>query len=508
MTGYMLNRYLGKTNCLTYVPENIKLEHTYGAWTMPTLSANGTVGGDSYAVRSSSEYGSSYATYNAFNGSSTTFWSENGVSSSGYIEFYSPFRLKVSKITIQNRSEYVNTWASGIVYGSLDGTNYFEMATFTNSNATASANWQINITNSQPAKYIRISTKSLLNSTHSLSVAQMTITATAQNTIILKAGSKVYVPNGFETTTQYGWFLDGGTIEYQYMTSTSENPAVGDTVEYGKDGEIYTITDITVDSNGNVTAIQVNGIWYNRDSSYDEVVNDTTKPIFDEVVIASDKTFNNTGGTGKYLMYYRATNGVFSSAYSNSQSGTTIPTATTSYQLFYNTSENKVYFDGGSWLDGYSLPLTMVSSVNGFPTSIDQIFDWCGYIGSTVFVLPGVKGLIPNGFNEDGTYKSVEFTINKPVIYTDPWKAVGSLYYGYWYGLEEVSNYFKNEFVYDEKNNLISYRGKIQNICVIAEGVTDSNGKITSLTPASVKTTDDYKRHLLNYNGTYYILRS
>lgn len=151
-------------------------KYTYTDWTQPTLSANGTVGGDSFACRANSTY-TGYDTYKAFDNSSTTAWAENTTTNSGYLEFYSPVKLKVSKITIQNRHEYTNTWASGVVYGSLDGTDYYEMATFTNSNVTASSSWDINITNQQVAKYIKISTTSLLNSSHTLAVAQMTLTA-------------------------------------------------------------------------------------------------------------------------------------------------------------------------------------------------------------------------------------------------------------------------------------------------------------------------------------------
>ena len=42
--------------------------------------------------------------------------------------------------------------------------------------------------------------------------------------------------------------------------------------------------------------------------------------------------------------------------------------------------------------------------------SVDQVFNGMGYIGATVWVDKGVKGLIPNGRNEDGTLKNIEFT--------------------------------------------------------------------------------------------------
>lgn len=50
--------------------------------------------------------------------------------------------------------------------------------------------------------------------------------------------------------------------------------------------------------------------------------------------------------------------------------------------------------------------------------SISQIFNGFGYLGSTVYVLPGVKGFIPNGRNADGSLKSIEIVQNSVKIMT------------------------------------------------------------------------------------------
>ena len=77
------------------------------------------------------------------------------------------------------------------------------------------------------------------------------------------------------------------------------------------------------------------------------------------------------------------------------------------YCMFYDTTNNIIKYttdSGATWESGYSLPfcLSQLKSGKGL-TSIDQIFNGFGYIGSTVFALPGVKVQIPNGRNEDGT---------------------------------------------------------------------------------------------------------
>jgi hypothetical protein len=53
---------------------------------------------------------------------------------------------------------------------------------------------------------------------------------------------------------------------------------------------------------------------------------------------------------------------------------------------------------------------------NGAISSIDQVFNGFGYIGSTMFALPGVKGLIPDGRNADGTLKNNPFETTSVLI--------------------------------------------------------------------------------------------
>lgn len=89
-------------------------------------------------------------------------------------------------------------------------------------------------------------------------------------------------------------------------------------------------------------------------------------------------------------------------------SGATAPSGNT-YMFWLDTTNNvvKKTSDGGStWESGWSLPFARVTATGGAISSIDQVFNGFGYIGSCVFTLPGVKGLYPNGRNEDGTLKN------------------------------------------------------------------------------------------------------
>lgn len=148
---------------------------------------------------------------------------------------------------------------------------------------------------------------------------------------------------------------------------------------------------------------------------------------FDVIVIGSDIVHNyqstTTGQTMLFLYPSRVIGAYFYDGDGISQgyySGSTAPSGYT-YMTWYDTTNNFVKYtdNGGStWTSGCSLPIAIGSYSNTW-TSIDQVFNGFGYIGSTVFALPGVKGLIPNGRNEDGSLKNIEFETSKVLTFTD-----------------------------------------------------------------------------------------
>ena len=102
---------------------------------------------------------------------------------------------------------------------------------------------------------------------------------------------------------------------------------------------------------------------------------------------------------------------------------TSVMNATTpyNYSRFYNIEVNKMYTGNGtSWDERpWCLPIAIATNDStGKFTSIDQTFNGMGYIGSTVWIDKGVKGLIPNGRNEDGTLKNIEVVTNNVLTRT------------------------------------------------------------------------------------------
>ena len=227
-------------------------------------------------------------------------------------------------------------------------------------------------------------------------------------TLTLKAGSKVYIPNGFDivggtSVTYYGWYSSefGDNTIY----TTTETPSVGDKT-YSYDGSVMSEDDsVTEVSDG-----AINGLFY-RDSSEDITLTTGNKiPKFDVVTIESDLTYS-APYNGNWIVVYCATDNTIKLA-EDGGSGTTTPSGN---GFYYNTSTNKIDYYRQTSATGWvcSFPLIKVTSTATQITSIDQIFNGFGYIGSTVFALPGVKGLIPDGRNADETLRNVEFTTSK-----------------------------------------------------------------------------------------------
>lgn len=187
-------------------------------------------------------------------------------------------------------------------------------------------------------------------------------------------------------------------------------------------------------------------------------------------------------------------------------SGTNPGTYPTGYSgWYYKTDDNtiKLYSSGTPTADVYSLPIGIFSSDGTNIVSLDQVFNGFGYIGSTVFALPGVKGLIPNGRNADGTLKSTEITISN-VLTGNATVASSS----HDILLQSSSITFDDDiyepnwqFVYKEPENIIVNTGNGAVLAGVLFGkcITASNTKITSFTS---KTTF----HAVDYNEADFVV--
>lgn len=93
----------------------------------------------------------------------------------------------------------------------------------------------------------------------------------------------------------------------------------------------------------------------------------------------------------------------------------TTPSGFGQYALWYDTAENIVKCtsdSGATWQNYGSLPIGVFTMAGtGATKTLKYVFNGFGYIGTTVFALPGVKGLMADGLNEDGSFKTISRTI-------------------------------------------------------------------------------------------------
>lgn len=146
--------------------------------------------------------------------------------------------------------------------------------------------------------------------------------------------------------------------------------------------------------------------------------------IFDIITVQSDI---NTGiaFSGSYNDVYIVlqSNGTFGliGRYSTQASSGETDSISNIVHIWYDTTNNKIkrIEADSSYNDVcYSFPLGVFSnSANKF-TSIDQVFNGFGYIGSTIFALPGVEYLVANDKNIDGSLNNDKVVLSDVRINT------------------------------------------------------------------------------------------
>ena len=204
--------------------------------------------------------------------------------------------------------------------------------------------------------------------------------------------------------------------------------------------------------------------------------------VFDEVTISSD--LSTTGYHDGQIMIFAQCSSLSSTSInaitevlvSNAKSGTSPETS-----VYYNTSLNMIYrYTSSSAYDlRFALPIAICTRVSSKITSIDQVFNGFGYIGSTIFALPGIEGLIPDGRNNDGSLNNIKFITEEVLIYNNSVLRLNTNI-----ALADKNINPQNIFTYDEKNNVnLSGGTRAVKFANVGNFDADSTGLITSLTP-------------------------
>ena len=135
-------------------------------------------------------------------------------------------------------------------------------------------------------------------------------------------------------------------------------------------------------------------------------------------IINITNDISTTGGSASSAKFVFVGNNQNLYVTSNVYSGTTEPSGTLyTGDMWYDTT-NKVVkrYNGSSWDGSYSVPICVCTTSGTGVTTINRIFNGFGFIGSCLFALPGVKLLMPNGRNSDGSLNNLEYTISKFTI--------------------------------------------------------------------------------------------
>jgi len=211
--------------------------------------------------------------------------------------------------------------------------------------------------------------------------------------------------------------------------------------------------------------------------------------IVDTINITSDKTrIGGQANTQSMIFWDVSANGIRSRNLSTVISGTTVPSDFSNSPTWYDTENNRIIFynnDGTIASSSGCFPLCIVTNDNsGTIISIDQIFNGMGYIGSTIYILPGVKGLLPNGYKTDGTLNNITVTENTVRRCTVSGTRTASYLALNASGTTTISSTISSGTAYyDANKNLCHIDSETVGGYMFAAEFTCTNSVITSLTP-------------------------
>jgi len=161
-------------------------------WTQPVLSANGTLGGNSFAVEASTTLSGNPA-WKAFDGDTSTPWNAAANTVTGYIILYHPTGIKISEIACYRSasSSTSNYPTAGAVYRSNDNSSWTKLCDW--NNGVSNAWYTINVNSNNFYKYYRLNiTTSNITWAYATGWNEIQITATIPTTIVVEGTSSDY----------------------------------------------------------------------------------------------------------------------------------------------------------------------------------------------------------------------------------------------------------------------------------------------------------------------------
>ena len=233
------------------VEVNLGGEDIYEDFVQPTLSANGVMGGDTFAVRAN-QLDDSHPAYKAFDKSASTYW-YNSASGDAEYYIYNPNPLCITNIEVKNRADggADNEITSGAVYGSDNGNAWTELVLYTNTVNALGGTWQIPLPeNKAYYKYYKIA------GTHAsryVAVSEFTLTAKELKAV----GGDTYDYSAVEVP-QLVYNLVKSYLNAADWNAVKESANTG---VWGSDGSQYSIYSGTTTDNFTFKELQPAGKW-------------------------------------------------------------------------------------------------------------------------------------------------------------------------------------------------------------------------------------------------------
>ena len=143
-------------------------------------------------------------------------------------------------------------------------------------------------------------------------------------------------------------------------------------------------------------------------------------------------------------------------------SGDTAPTAQ-QHMLWFDTANNIIKRSddtGGTWTGDYSFPIGIFGPDDNQNMTIKQVFNGFGFIGNSIFALPGVKTVAPAGRKTDGTLNNEMPEVSEILVRTFSTSQNFSADLFLNNNGKRIST-LQNPFVYDERNN---YNMNVDNV--------------------------------------------
>ena len=207
--------------------------------------------------------------------------------------------------------------------------------------------------------------------------------------------------------------------------------------------------------------------------------------VFKEILINSDISLTDTTNYNNLFVFY--IDGRLERILSTQVfSGTDAPSGT-NFLYWYDTKNNliKRTTDGGSnWTSGnISFPLGLFSTNGTGFSSIDQVFNGFGYIGRTIFSLPGAEGLIPSGRNTDGSLNNAKFMTTK-VTTINNGVSLDNAILAYFTGTSVLTLTYSQNYYHNNQENYNYFNGiKTAQFLLFGTLNADSTGRVTSFSP-------------------------